>query len=50
VKRRKYQMLNFPKIIVRMINELKEETHKLVTKLKEDMNEQLKEIKENSNK
>jgi hypothetical protein len=30
------------KIIVRIISELKDETHKLVTELKEDSNKQLK--------
>jgi ABC-type Fe3+-citrate transport system substrate-binding protein len=39
-----------PKIIVRMINELKEETQKLVSELKEDMNKQLRQLKEDSNK
>jgi hypothetical protein len=37
-------------IIVRMINEWKEETHKLVSELKKKMNKQLKKLKENSSK
>jgi hypothetical protein len=40
----------FQKLIVRIINELREETYMLVLELKEDMNKQLKELKENSNK
>jgi hypothetical protein len=40
----------FQKIIVRMINELKEETQKLVFNLKEDVNKQLKKLKENTNR
>jgi ElaB/YqjD/DUF883 family membrane-anchored ribosome-binding protein len=42
--------VEFQKIIVIIINEVKEVTHKLVSELKEDMNKQLKELKENSNK
>jgi DNA anti-recombination protein RmuC len=38
------------KIIVRMINEPKEETHKLGSEIKEEMNKQLKELKEKSAK
>jgi gas vesicle protein len=38
------------KIIVRMINELKEETQKLVTDLKEDVNKQAHELKDNISK
>jgi hypothetical protein len=34
MKEREYKILNFKK----MINELKEETYKLVSELKEDMN------------
>jgi hypothetical protein len=40
----------FPKTIVKMINDLKEETQKLVFDLKEDINKQLNELKENTNK
>jgi hypothetical protein len=40
----------FQKIIARMINGHKEETHKRVTELKQEMNKQLKELKENSNR
>jgi gas vesicle protein len=40
----------FQKIMVRMINELKEETQKLVTDFKEEMSKQLNELKENTNK
>jgi hypothetical protein len=43
-------IIEFKIIIVRMINELKEKTHKLAIVLKEDMNKQLTELKENSNK
>jgi hypothetical protein len=39
--------IKFQKIIVRMINQLKEETQKLVSDLKEYMNKQLNELKEN---
>jgi DNA anti-recombination protein RmuC len=42
--------IEFQKLTVRMINEVKEETHKLVSELKDDMNKQVKELKENSNK
>jgi uncharacterized FlaG/YvyC family protein len=38
------------KIIVKMINNLKEETQKLVFDLKEDVNKQLIEVKDNINK
>jgi gas vesicle protein len=40
----------FQKTIIKMINNLKEETQKLVLDLKEDMNKQLNELKENINK
>jgi hypothetical protein len=40
--------IEFQKIIIRMINELKEEAQKLVSKLKEVKNKKLKEL--NSNK
>jgi hypothetical protein len=42
--------IEFQKPIVKMINELKEETQKVVCELKEDMNKQLNEFKKNSNK
>jgi DNA anti-recombination protein RmuC len=42
--------VEFQKIIVRMIDELKEQTHKLVSEIKEEINKQLKELKKNSNK
>jgi sugar-specific transcriptional regulator TrmB len=35
VERKKYQILHSKNMIRRMINELKEETHKLVSELKE---------------
>jgi hypothetical protein len=41
----KISNIQFQKLIVRMINELKEETQKLVSDLKEDMNKQLNELK-----
>jgi type II secretory pathway component PulJ len=46
------QLLNneFQNTIVKMINDPKEETQKLVFYLKEDVNEQLNELKENTNK
>jgi hypothetical protein len=40
----------FQKTIVKMINDLKEETQKLLFDLKESMNKQLKELKENTKK
>jgi gas vesicle protein len=40
----------FQKMIVKMINDLKEETQNLVFDLKEVMNKQLNEFKENTNK
>jgi hypothetical protein len=40
----------FQKIAVKMINNLKEETQKLVIYLKEDVNKQLNELKENKNR
>jgi hypothetical protein len=40
----------FHKTIVKMINDLKEETQKLVFDQKEDMNKQLNDLKENTNK
>jgi hypothetical protein len=40
----------FQKAIVKMINDLKEETQKLVFDLKEEMNKQLNELKENTNR
>jgi gas vesicle protein len=40
----------FQKTIVKMINDLKEETQKLVFDLKENMNKHLHELKENTNK
>jgi hypothetical protein len=40
----------FQKMIVNMINDLKEETQKLAFDLKEDVNKQLNELKENANK
>jgi hypothetical protein len=42
--------IEFQKVILRIINELKEGTHNPVSELKEDMNKQVKECKENSNK
>jgi hypothetical protein len=49
-KEEKIPNTEFQKIIVRMINEHKEEIHKLVSELKKDMNKQQKELKENLNK
>jgi hypothetical protein len=40
----------FQKTIVKMINDLKEETQKLVFDLKENVNKQLNELKENTNR
>jgi hypothetical protein len=40
----------FQKTIVKVINNLKEETQKLVFDFKEDMNKQLNELKDNTNK
>jgi hypothetical protein len=40
----------FQKTIVKMINDLKEETQKLVFDLKEDMNKHLNELKENTDR
>jgi hypothetical protein len=40
----------FQKTIVKVINDLKEETQKLVFDLKEDRNKQLNELKENTNR
>jgi hypothetical protein len=40
----------FQEIIVKMINDLKEETQKPVSDLKEDVNKQLSELKENTNR
>jgi hypothetical protein len=37
----------FQKTIIKVINELKEETQKLASYLKEDVNKQLNELKEN---
>jgi hypothetical protein len=49
-KKEEISIIEFQEIMVRMINELKEETQQLVTDLKENMNKQLKVLKENSNK
>jgi hypothetical protein len=40
----------FQKTIVKMINDLKEETQKLIFDLKENLNKQLNEFKENTNR
>jgi hypothetical protein len=40
----------FQRTIVKMINDLKEETQKLVFVLKGDMNKQLNEFEENTNR
>jgi hypothetical protein len=40
----------FQKIIIKMINDLKEQTQKLVFDLKGDMNKQRNELKENTNR
>jgi excinuclease UvrABC nuclease subunit len=40
----------FQKIVLKMINNLKQETQKLVFDLKENMNKQLNELRENTNK
>jgi hypothetical protein len=40
----------FQKTVVKVINDLKEETQKLVFDLKEDRNKQLNELKENTNR
>jgi hypothetical protein len=40
----------FQKTIVNMINDLKEETQKLVFDLKKNMHKQLNELKENTNR
>jgi F0F1-type ATP synthase membrane subunit b/b' len=42
--------IDFKKIVVSMINELKEETQKLVSDIKQDMNKELQNLKETSNR